>query len=91
MSLKGKFRGLVVIAAVGLLALAGMWLVSERSDLLSERRQKTQSLVEIPYSIVAEHFQMETEGKLGHAEAQKRALDAIREACRQIPGSRDSV
>jgi methyl-accepting chemotaxis protein len=78
MSLKGKFRVLVVIAAVGLLALAGMWLVSKRSDLLSERRQKIQSLVEIPYSIIAEHYKMESDGKLSRAEAQKRALEAIR-------------
>jgi methyl-accepting chemotaxis protein len=78
MSLKGKFRVLVVIAAVGLLALAGMWVVSERSHLLSERRQKTQSLVEVPYSIIAEHYKMETDGKLSRAEAQKRALEAIR-------------
>jgi methyl-accepting chemotaxis protein len=78
MSLKGKFRVLVAIAAVGLLALAGMWLKSERSDLLSERRQKTQSLVEIPYSIVAEQYKLETEGKLSRSEAQKRALEAIR-------------
>jgi hypothetical protein len=37
MSLKGKFRVMVVIAAVGLLALAGVWLTSVRSYLLSER------------------------------------------------------
>ncbi|HYU47906.1 MAG TPA: methyl-accepting chemotaxis protein, partial [Terriglobales bacterium] len=78
MSLNGKFKVMVAIAAVGLLALAGMWLSSERSDLLSERLQKTRSLVEIPYSIIAEQYEMETTGKLSRAEAQKRALEAIR-------------
>jgi methyl-accepting chemotaxis protein len=80
MSLKGKFRVMVVIAAAGLLALAGMWLTSVRSYLLSERMQKTKSLVEIPYSIIVEQYRMETAGKLSRAEAQRHALEAIRAA-----------
>jgi methyl-accepting chemotaxis protein len=78
LSLKGKFTAMVAIAAAGLLSLSGTWLNSERSELLTERRQKTKSLVEIPYSIIAEQYNMETTGKLSRAEAQKRALDAIR-------------
>lgn len=78
MSLKQKFIAIVVIAGLGLMSLAGMWLHSERSDLLTERMQKTKSLVESPYSIIVEQHRLETEGKLSRAEAQKRALDAIR-------------
>ena len=78
MSLKGKFRVMVAIAALGLLALAGMWLKTTRSDLLSERVQKTKSLVDMPYSIIAEQHKLETTGQLSRAEAQKRALDTIR-------------
>src|SRR5208283_1827288 len=78
MSLKQKFSGLVVIAALGLMALAGMWLRSERSDLLTERLQKTKSLVDVPYSVIQQQYQLESTGKLSRAEAQKRALDAIR-------------
>ena len=51
MSLKGKFRVMVGIAAAGLLALAGFWLTSQRSGLFAERVEKTKNLVEIPYSI----------------------------------------
>ena len=78
MSLKQKFIGLVAIAALGLMALAGMWLRSERSELLAERMQKTKSLVDVPYSIIEREYQLESAGKLSRAEAQKRALDAIR-------------
>jgi methyl-accepting chemotaxis protein len=80
MSLKGKFNVMVAIAAAGLLALAGMWLNSERSDLHSERQQKTKTLVEIPYSIIAAQYNLEITGKLSRPEAQKRALEAIRAA-----------
>jgi methyl-accepting chemotaxis protein len=78
MSLKGKFRVMVAIAAAGLLALAGVWLTSVRSYLLSERMQKARSLVEIPYSIIEEQYEIERVGKLTRAEAQRHALDAIR-------------
>jgi methyl-accepting chemotaxis protein len=78
MTVKQKFVGMVVIAALGLAALAGMWLNSERSDLLAERVQKTRSLVEIPLSIISEQYNLEATGKLSRAEAQKHAIDAIR-------------
>jgi len=78
MSLKQKFVAMVIIAALGLAALAGMWLNSERAGLLAERAQKTKSLVEIPYSIAVEQHRLETEGKQSRAEAQRRALDSIR-------------
>lgn len=78
MTLKHKFIAMVVVAAVGLSTLAGMWLHSERSDLLTERLQKTKSLVEIPLSVISQQYNLETAGKLSRAEAQKRALEAIR-------------
>ena len=78
MSLKLKFILVVVIASLGLMSLAGMWLRSERSELLSERMQKSRNLVEVPYSILVEQHRLEIEGKLSRTEAQKRALEAIR-------------
>jgi methyl-accepting chemotaxis protein len=77
MSLKRKFIVMVVVAALGLLSIAGAWLRSERSHLLSERMQKTKGLVDIPYSILAEQQKLEMDGKVSRAEAQKRALEAI--------------
>jgi len=78
MTLKHKFIAMVVVAALGLATLAGMWLHSERSDLLTERLQKTKSLVEIPLSVISQQYNLETAGKLSRAEAQKRALETIR-------------
>jgi methyl-accepting chemotaxis protein len=77
MSLKGRIRIIVAVAAIGLLALAGLWLKSERSGLLSERMQSTKNLVNIPYSVLVEQYKLETEGKITRAEAQKHALEAI--------------
>jgi len=78
MSLKGRIRIIVAVAVVGLLALAGLWLKSERSGLLSERMQSTKNLVNIPYSVLVEQYKLETDGKITRAEAQRRAIEAIR-------------
>jgi methyl-accepting chemotaxis protein len=78
MSLKGRIRIIVAVAALGLLSLAGLWLKSERSGLLSERMQSTKNLVNIPYSVLVEQHKLETEGKITRDEAQKRALESIR-------------
>ena len=78
MSLKNRIQIIVAVAAIGLLALAGLWLKSERSGLLSERKQSTKNLVGIPYSVMVEQYKLETEGKLTRDEAQKNALEAIR-------------
>ena len=77
-NLKGKFRVMVGIAATGLLALAGCWLSSLHSELLTQRMEKTKNLVEVPYSVVVEQHRLEVEGKITREEAQKRALEAIR-------------
>jgi methyl-accepting chemotaxis protein len=69
---------MVGIAAAGLLALAGCWLTSLRSEMLAQRMEKTKNLVEVPYSIVAEQHRLEKEGKVSREEAQRRALEAIR-------------
>jgi len=78
MNLKAKFRVMVGIAAAGLLALAGCWLSSLRSELLAQRMEKTKNLVEVPYSVVVEQHRLEVEGKITREEAQRRALEAIR-------------
>jgi len=76
LSLKGKFRMMVGIAAAGLLALTAFWLSSQRSSLLAERVAKTKNLVEVPYSIVVEQHRLEAEGKITREEAQRRAIEA---------------
>ncbi|MFZ3214205.1 MAG: methyl-accepting chemotaxis protein [Terriglobales bacterium] len=78
MSLKAKFRVMVGVAAVGLLALAGFWVTSQRSSLFAERVQKTKNLVEVPYSVIVEQHRLEAEGKITREEAQRRAIETIR-------------
>jgi methyl-accepting chemotaxis protein len=46
--------------------------------MLTEKLQKTKNLVEVPYSIIAGQYQLETEGKISRIEAQRQALAAIR-------------
>jgi len=78
MTLKTKFRVMIAVSASGLLAVAGFWIQGQHSALLSGKMEKTQNLVEVPYSIIEQQYQMETEGKISRAEAQRRAIEAIR-------------
>ncbi len=78
MTLMGKFKVMIAVAAAGLLGLTGFWLNSQRSGLLSERVEKTKNLVEVPYSILVEQHRLELEGKISRQEAQRRAMEAIR-------------
>jgi methyl-accepting chemotaxis protein len=77
MSLKTKFRLVVAVAAAGLIALAGFWIRSQRSMLLMEKMQKTRNLIEVPYSVLEAQHQLEIQGKISRAEAQRRALEII--------------
>src|SRR6266567_1970980 len=78
MRLTTKFKIMVAVAALGLVAVAGFWIKSQRSTMLSEKLQKTKSLVEVPYTLIEQQYQMEKEGKISRQEAQRRALEAIR-------------
>lgn len=78
MTLKTKFRIMIAVSAVGLLAVAGFWIQSEHSTLLAQKQEKTKNLVEVPYSILEQQYRFETEGKISRIEAQRRAMDAIR-------------
>ena len=78
MTLKSKFRVMVAVSAAGLIAVASFWIYGEHSVMLSEKREKTKNLVEVPFSIVQRQYQLESEGKITRAEAQQRAVDAIR-------------
>jgi methyl-accepting chemotaxis protein len=77
MRLKRKFQVMVIVAAAGLLATAGFWIGSVRTTMLAEKMRKTRSLVEVPYSVLSQQYQLESEGKISHAEAQRRALEVI--------------
>ncbi len=78
MTLKAKFRVMIVVSAAGLLAVAGFWMQGQQSTLLSGKMEKTQNLVEVPYAIIARQYQLETEGKISRIDAQRRAMETIR-------------
>jgi methyl-accepting chemotaxis protein len=77
MSLKNKFRVMELVAAAGLLTLAGFWIHGEYSRILHDKEEKVRELVEVPYSIVVQQQQLEAAGKLSRAQAQQRALEII--------------
>jgi len=78
MSLKTKFKVMVVVAAAGLVALAGFWIRSQRSTLLAEKMEKTRNLLDVPFSVLEGQYLLEKDGKISRAEAQRRALEIIR-------------
>ena len=79
MTLKAKFRVMIAASAGGLLAVAGFWIQSEHSTLLSGKMEKTRNLVEVPYAVIERQHQLETEGKISRIEAQRRAIEIIRD------------
>ncbi len=63
---------------MGLIALTGFWLESERSRILAEKKQQAVDLMDVAYSSIARHHQMELAGQIGREEAQQRAMTVLR-------------
>jgi methyl-accepting chemotaxis protein len=78
MSLASKFRLTIATAVVGFSLLSYFWLSSERSHMLSAKREQARDAVELAYAVVAEQQEKEMAGKIGRSEAQERAVDTIR-------------
>ena len=78
MGIKAKFAIMVLAAAAGIITVAGFWIGNQRSTMLSEKKQKTKNLVEVPYSILEREQQLEADGRITREEAQRQSIDAIR-------------
>jgi signal transduction histidine kinase len=78
MTLKSKFRLVVVVAAAALIALTLLSLNSERSHILNEKKRATTDIVESACAIIADQQKLEVDGKASRAEAQERAIRIIR-------------
>lgn len=78
MTLKAKFWGMILFSAAGLLAVAGFWIRGQHTTLLAGKQEKAQELVEVPYSLIEQQYQLEKEGKISRIEAQRRAMETIR-------------
>ena len=78
MSLRAKFKLMVGVAAVSLIALSVCWIQNQHSTLLSEKMQKTKNLVEVPYTLIEHAYELEQGGKLTRQEAQQRVIAEVR-------------
>jgi methyl-accepting chemotaxis protein len=77
MSLKTKFRLMIVLAGCALLAISVAWVTSERASILHEKQEKVRNLVDLPYSFILQQHELEKNGSLSRQEAQKRCLELI--------------
>ena len=78
MKLSSKFRLIVVVAAMGLIALASFWLNTEQRVIESGKREEIKNLVESASGIIARQYRLETEGKTTRPEAQQSAIESVR-------------
>jgi methyl-accepting chemotaxis protein len=78
MTLKTKLRLMVATSALGLAAVAGFWIQGQHSTLLAGKQEKTQSLIDVPYSVIERQYKLETEGKISRIEAQRQASEMIK-------------
>ena len=69
---------LIVCMLVGIYALTGFFLASEKTLLMSERQQKVQNTVESAYGVL-EHFHgLAAKGAISEQKAKQSALQAVR-------------
>ena len=78
MTLKKKFQIMSAVSAAGMLALAAFWIQDQHAAMLAGKLEKTKNLVEVPYAVIERQYQLEADGKIGRAEAQKHAIEIIR-------------
>ncbi|MFZ4535901.1 methyl-accepting chemotaxis protein [Propionivibrio sp.] len=78
MSLRSKLNGLTAITVVGLCLLATIVLIGDKNQLLTDRKEKIRSLVEVAYATVSVYEKQAKEGKISVDEAKKLAIEAVR-------------
>ena len=77
MSLRSRFRLVLAVAAVSLVALAAGWISNERHHLLAEREAKAQALVDVASTVLEEFHTKEQQGVFSTPEAQRLALETL--------------
>ncbi len=73
-----RIMAIVATAVVGLIALSVIAAFNARGALVQEREMKTQQLVEATTTLVGHFAQLEKDGVMSRAEAQKAAIAAVR-------------
>lgn len=79
MSLRNKLLSLTIATIVGLCVLFTALLINEKAQLLSDRQEKVRNLVEVAHATVAHFEKLARDGKLSVEEAQKQAMDVLRD------------
>ena len=74
-----RFQILVVVffAAIGIVVVGVTSAMTQKVQMLEDRKIKTQNVVETAHGILGYYYEQEKAGMLSHAEAQKRSLAVI--------------
>jgi methyl-accepting chemotaxis protein len=78
MSIAKKLAVLNAGAILGVIILTAIFLISERTLILEERTNNVRQAVETAYGVLDYYQKQEASGALPRAEAQKKAMDAIK-------------
>lgn len=77
-SLKTKMMGLTLLMLLGLVVF-GAWSVWQvRQEIMTQKRQALQALVEAASGVMQQQYQLAKDGKISMQEAQQRARDTLR-------------
>ena len=78
MSIARRLGVLIISAALGVIALATVFLVSERALVLEERESSVRQTIELGHGVLVHFHDLATQGKMTQDEAQKMAMETVR-------------
>jgi len=78
LSIAKKLTVLVASAILGVVVITALFLVSERTLILEERKANVRQAVETAHGILVHYHNQANSGAIPQAEAQKKALDTIK-------------
>ena len=78
LAIKKKLWLLTLITTIGLIAITTLALEEYHRDLMKEKLNQTQALVETAFSLIAEQYAQAKQGNFTMEEAQQRAMEDIK-------------
>ena len=79
MSVARRLGLLTLSAVLGIMILATIFLLSERTLIMEERKSSVRQAVEVAHGLLVHHQKLVAEGKISEAEAKARAVAEIKE------------
>jgi len=76
--LASKFRLLIGSAIAGVIVIATLMLLSEKAQMMAERRAAVRQAVEIAYGILQQQHRMAMDGKISEDMARQAAIEQVR-------------